>query len=194
MAVNFTPNIGLAKPTDDEVAKNWTHVQKLAEDNNLIIEDETDINSVSYTPVLTALTTPPSFGAGFIEGEYQEVQGFIMGSFRIIFLDPGITVGSGDYAVSLPFPADATYHTVGNTINGFVGTATCIGEGFVRDSSSVNNCGSIALDVTTVAGVSYVRLVTEVHPGKTSRLFTNNMPFAVANDDSIAGSFFYKKA
>lgn len=194
MVVAFTPNIGLAKPSETELALEWARASKLQEDNNIVIVAETNIVLTSYTPVLTAFTTPPSVGTGFTEGEYVDIQGFVSGSFSIEFFDVGIAVGSGEYGISLPFPADATYHTVGNALNNNTGTNSCIGEGYVWDNSSVGLSGSVALDVVTVAGVSYARLITETHVGKTSRVFRDSMPFAVANNDKITGTFFYKKA
>lgn len=194
MTVLFTPNVGLAKPDNNEIAENWAAATKLCEDNNLILIDKTDITTTSYTPSLIAQTTNPNIGQGSILGQYQDIEGFILGSFVIIFVDAGVAAGSGEYGISLPFPAHATFHTVGTALNNSTGTNSCIGEGFIRDNSTVNNSGTVALDVVTVAGVSYARLITETFAGKTNRVFTNTMPFIVANADSLAGSFFYRRA
>jgi len=193
MAVTFTPNIGLAKVTESELALNWARSAELQEDNNLIIIDETDVNLVAYTPVITATTTPPNVGAGVRKGEYQEAQGFIFGNFVLEFLNPGVIIGTGEYAVSLPFVADNVYHTVGTNFTLAPGTNSCIGEGYIFNDSSVNTSGTLALDVVTVAGVSYVRLVPETFIGKTDRLVRDNMPFGLDTLDRISGQFFYKK-
>ena len=192
MAVTFTPNIGLAKPTESELALNWARATQLCEDNNLIIMDKTDINSVAYTPVLAGATTPPSVGAGSVAGQYQEAQGFVWGSFVIQFVDPGVAVGNGEYGITLPFVADGAFHTVGNALALGTGTHSCIGEGYALDDNSIPNCGTLALDVVTFGGVSYARFITETHAAKTSRVFRNAMPFSVATLDNISGSFFYK--
>jgi|ERR1044072_421263 hypothetical protein len=194
MVVNFTPNIGLAKPTEAELSLEWARTSKLQEDNNLIIIDKMDVNLVAYTPVLAAQTTAPTVGTGFTEGEYMDFQGFIMGTFCLEFFDAGITVGSGEYGISLPAVVDNSYHSVGTAFNQNIGQFHCIGEGYIWDNSSVGNSGSVALDAVTVGGVSYARLVTETFVGKTSRLFRDSMPFALATNDKITGSFLYKKA
>lgn len=193
MAVTFTANIGLAKPTDTELAENWVNNTKLQEDNNLIIIDKTDINMISYTPTIIGHTTAPGLGAGSIRGEYIDIQGFVFGNFIVEFLDPAITVGLGEYGFSLPFPVDNVFHTVGTALNNTLGGASCIGEGYVHDNSAIATRGTVAVDVVTIAGVSYARLVTETFVGKTNRFFRDNMPFAVANSDRFSINFLYKK-
>lgn len=194
MAVSFTPNIGLAKPDTLEQAVNWIESAQLYDDNNLIIEDKTDINLVAYTPVIGASTTAPSVGSGTRKGEYQDIQGWIQGSFVIEFLDPGVTGGTGDFGISLPVPADGTFHTVGTAFNNNTGANSCIGTGYVYDGSSVTNSGSCALDVITVTGVSYARLVLETFTGKTGRVVGANNPITMATLDRWSGTFIYKKA
>lgn len=196
MVVSFTPNIGLAKPSESEVAENWVNSTKLCEDNNLIIADKMDVNITSYSPTFVCTTTNPNVGAGSIQAEYCEVQGFIWGNFVIRFLDPGISsgTGSGGYGLSLPFDADASYHTVDTALTDNPGTASCIGEGHIVDISTVGNTGTIALDIIKTGGVTYARFITETFAGKTVRFFTPGQPFSFANNDRITGQFFYKKA
>lgn len=196
MVVAFTSNVGLAKPDEAELARNWALNTELCEDNNFIIADEVDIPTVTYTPSLNALTTPPSAGAGTRLGQYQDIHGFIMGSFKISFTDPGVSSGNGFYGISLPVPADGSFHTLGNAFDTGTGSPSVIGEGYILDISAVATSGSVALDLVSVGGVSYARLLTEAFtsPAKTSRLFTNAMPFTLANGDVFTGSFFYKRA
>lgn len=197
MAVTFTTNLALAKPDGTELAENWVNNTKLQEDNNLIIIDQADINLVSYTPVVGAQTTAPNLGTtGSVSGEYMDVQGIIFGSFIITFGGTGITVGSGEYGISLPFPVDGTYYNSGSSFDNNPGSLHVIGEGYIFDSSAVATSGSVALDTITVAGVSYVRLLTELFtaPAKTSRQFRDSMPFAVADSDRFIGSYVYKRA
>lgn len=196
VVVSFTANIGLAKPDDSELALNWARSTELQKDNNTLIKSNTNKPLVSYTPVLTAHTTPPNMGTGFSQGEYQDWMGFVTGTFTLEFFDAGIAVGSGEYGISLPFPADGVYHSVGTALNATPGNFSVIGEAYFMDNSSVGASGSGALDIVTVGGVSYVRILTELHttPVKTSRIFRDSMPFAVANNDKIVGTFFYKKA
>jgi len=192
MAVTFTPNIALAKFTEAELADNWINGSELCEDNNLILIDKMEIDLVTYTPVLNSSGSSPTLGAGTIRGEYQNIQGFIVGTFVVEF-GAGCTVGTGDYGVSLPFPGDATFHSITGAGTA-PGNASCIGEGYVRDDSANATCGSVALDIVDIGGNSYARLITETYPGKTQRTFGPNMPFTLANLDKWTGSFFYKKA
>lgn len=193
MVVNFTTNIGLAKPDNNEVAENWVNAIQLTDDNNLIIEDKTDVNLLAYTPVLAAQTTAPSIGAGQSRGEYCDVQGFVFGNFVIEFTDPGVSAGSGEYGISLPFVADNSFHSVGTAFNAAPGQYSCIGEGYMHDATAIATSGNLALDVVTVGGVSYARLITETYSGKTSRIFTNGQPYTLATGDKWSGQFFYKR-
>lgn len=195
MVVNLTSNIQLAKPDNNEIAKDWAQLDEWQRYNNNIIEDKTDINLTSYTPVLAAQTTAPSFGAGVARGEYQDIQGFIVGTFVIEFLDPGVSVGSGEYGFSLPFTCDNTYHQVGTAFNNATGANSCIGEGYIFDNSNASLSGPVALDVVTVTGVSYARVITGTFaaPVKTSRVYRDGMPSNLGTLDRITGSFFYKR-
>jgi hypothetical protein len=195
MAVTLTPNIGLAKPTESEIANNWTNVTKLAEDNNLILMDKLEVDLIPYTPTVVGSTTNPNVGAGAIAGEYCEVQGFIWGSFTVFFLLPGIVVGSGAgaYGISLPTALDATFHSVGTTLSDQPGVASCIGEANFIDNT-VALGGTAALDAVAVAGTTYARIILETFVGKTSAYFTPNMPYTVDTNDRWSGQFFYKKA
>lgn len=196
MGVTTTPNIGLKKPDDTELAEDWVNTPAHQAVNNTAIENNSTITLTSYTPTLLAQTTNPNTGVGALRGEYQNIQGFITGSFIIDFTDPGVAAGSGEYGVSLPFVADGSFHSVGANFNDVPGAFSVIGEGFIMDNSAVATSGFVALDVITKSGVSYARLLTELFtaPAKTSRFMTNTMPFTVATGDCFSGSFFYKKA
>lgn len=194
MAVNFTTYIALAKPDKNELAVNWIEGTQLYDDNTTIIEAKTNIPVVSYTPVITATSVAPTLGTtGAIRGEYVEVQGFIFGNYVVEFTGTGITSGTGEYAISLPSVIDNVFHTVVTSLNSNIGTASCIGEGFIFDADTFATNGEVALDAATVAGVSYVRMCTESHVGKTSRLFRDANPFTMSTGDKFTGTFFYKK-
>lgn len=194
MAVTFTSNIGLAKPDETELAENWVNNTQLQDDNNQLIIARMNLPVTTYTPTLKAQTSDPSLGGStIVQGEYQDIQGIIMGTFRFLFVT-GVTVGSGEYGVSLPFPADATYHSVGTAFSHAVGGLSIIGEGYIHQGSTVNNSGSVALDVVTVAGVSYARMLFENFAGKTSRVIRDTQPWSIANGNNWHCSFMYKKA
>lgn len=193
MSVVLTPNIGLAKPDESELALNWARSTKLAEDNNLIIVDKTDINLTTYSPAFIGSAANPDTGIGTRKGEYQDIQGFIIGNFNIRLIDPGVAGGSGEYGIALPFVVDNAFHSVGTAFGVQPGANSCIGEGYITDASSIPNSGTVALDCITIAGTSYARLVTEAYAGKTSGVFGNSTPFLIATGDLIAGSFYYKR-
>ncbi len=192
--VAFTPNISLAKPTNSEVAKNWIELSQYQSGNNTTITNKTNIALTNYSPVFTGHVTPPSIGAGAIRAEYMDQQGFVTGNFVIEFLDPGVSVGSDVYGLSLPFPVDGTFHSVGTALNQNVGSFSCIGEGYVFDASNINGSGGLAFDAVTISGVSYLRFITQTYSTKTSRLFRDTQPISVSTADRISGQFFYKKA
>lgn len=194
MVVNLTTNISLNKPTESEIANNWVKATDLNEANNIRVIDKTDIQFATYTPVIIATTTNPNLGTATSTGRYQEFQGVIWGTFIVPFADTGILAGSGEYGISLPVPADGAYHSASGALNTGVGSFSCLGEGYIQDNSNIQNCGTVALELVTLAGVSYVRLVTEAFAAKTSRLVRDAMPFTVAHADSFSGSYVYKKA
>lgn len=195
MSVTFTTNIGLAKPTESELAKNWATATELADDNNQIIISKANIQVVSYAAVLIGPSTNPNVGAGSITAEYIDFQKIIFGEFVIKFTAPGVAdgTGTGAYGISLPFLADNTFHTVGSSLNDNPGNASCIGEGYFVDSSAVNTSGMCALDVITTGGVSYARMMPEAYTGKTVRFVGPSAPVALADGDGMTGSFIYKR-
>lgn len=196
MVVNFTSNVALAKPTEDEIAENWVNLAELQEDNNNIIMNEGNKVVTTYSPTINAQTTAPNVGAsGSVSGEYIDYMGIIIGNVIVTFFGAGIAVGSGEYGISLPFVVDNSFHIVGTAFNATPGSFSVVGEGFIYDASAAATSGSVAVDVVTVGGVSYARLLTELHttPAKTSRIFRDNMPFAVAADDRLSINFCYKK-
>lgn len=196
MAVTFTPNIGLAKPDETELGKNWATAIHLAQDNNNILKPKMDLVIQSYTPTFIGPTTNPSVGSGSIVGEYYEFMGFIFGTFVIKCLDPGVAVGSGtgSYGISLPINADSTFHTLGASLNDNPGAANCVGEAYITDASAIATSGTAALDIIVTGGIQYFRPIPEAYTGKTNRFFGPTFPFSLATGDACSGSFLYKKA
>lgn len=193
MVVAFTPNIGLAKPDESELALNWARSTKLAEDNNLIIIDKMEVDYVTYTPTFIGSGSNPSVGSGTIQGEYIQFQDIIIGNIACTCA-AGVANGTGTYGLSLPFVADTTFHTVAGALTDNPGAASVVGEGYLTDASAVATSGTVAVDIATVGGVSYARLVLETFVGKTNRIFSNGMPFTLAIGDQWSLNFIYKKA
>jgi len=194
MPVTYTPNIGLAKPSESELAQDWVNTQKWAEDNNLIVAAKSNFPLKSYTPTMIASVTNPSYGSGGIYGEYLEFQGWIFGSFSMYFLDPGVSAGSGTggYGIRLPTLADISFHNAVTFVDG-IAAASVIGEGYFSDLSSVTTSGVTALELMRINGIDYVRQVPEPYTGKTTQWVGPGVPVAAAHGDGLSGSFVYKK-
>lgn len=197
MAVNFTTNLGLAKPTEAELARNWVNFTDLVENNNDQIIDQMDVNLQTRVPTtIVAHTSNPSVGAGNVQCEFIDLQGIVLGSFIVTWTDPGIVVGSGEYGIELPFELDASYHTVGSLLNATPGNLSIIGQGYMYDSSAIATSGPVAMDAITLSpgsGKSYARFLPEIYAGKTVRVATNAQPFIPANGDRFVGNFVFKK-
>lgn len=193
MGVTFTPNIALAKPDEAELAKDWAITPARAAANNTIITDKTDINLLPGGATIVGKTSNPNLGSGGgISFDYQEFQGFVWGTFVVKFNGTGISSGSGEYGISLPYVADAAFHTVGTALDFIPGFNTVIGEGYAYDASAVASSGICAVDICTVGGVSYARLAVQAFAGKVARIVGSAGPFTVADGDRLNGSFFYK--
>lgn len=196
MAVNFTPNIGLAKPTESEIAQDWTSNQKWAEFNNNIVAAKSYFPYQAYTPTMIAPTTDPNIGnLGTIKGQYFEFQGWVFGSFDITIQGSGISAGTGagGYGIKLPTLMDNVFHMGSTVLNNSVGSAHVIGEGCFTDASSALTCGTLAFDWARINGIDYMRPVTEVYSGKTVQWMGPGFPVPIAAGDALSGNFAYKK-
>lgn len=193
MVVNLTTYIGLSKPTEDELAKDWTVTPDLVEDNNTQIADKCDVNIQNRTPAFVGRVSNPSVGAGSISLEFIDYEGFVFGNCKIIFTNPGVSVGSGEWGIELPFDVHS-YHAAGTALNDNPGQFDCIGEGYYMDVSAVATSGTLAIDVVNVGGVSYARLITETFTGKAARVVGSASPVAIADGDAINFNFAFKKA
>lgn len=196
MAVTTTANVGLLKPDDTELAKNWATTTLVAAANNTIVVAQMEKTLTAYTPVMVGAITNGNIGTtGSIFGEYQDLNGIIMGSIVVTFNGTGISGGSGEICYSLPQVVDPVFHTAGNTLNAGPGNPSVVGEGYLYDASTVVTSGGVAIDVVTVAGVSYARMITAAFtsPAKTAALVNDNQPFVPAAGDRHILNFMYKK-
>jgi hypothetical protein len=197
MVVAFTPNIGLAKPDETEVAKNWVTSANLHEDNKVIITSKMTLpQPQSYACTVIGPTTNPSFGAsGSVTAEYYEFEGWVFGGFVVRIAGAGVAVGSGTgaYGISLPFRVNSTFHNISASLNADPGFLSVVGEGYIGDASAVNTSGTCAIDVITIGATSYARMIPEAYAGKASRFFGPNFPTAIADGDGFSGNFIYKK-
>jgi hypothetical protein len=105
----------------------------------------------TYVPQLTAFTTNPSLGVGgTIVGYYYEIfdQIYTWGSFR--FGTSGISIGTGTYMVSLPFPAQTI---VG--VNTAMGSAPCVGVGLVHDEDTSSGRLPVTAHLRTTSQMAF---------------------------------------
>lgn len=198
MAVTFTPNIGLAKPAEIELAREWVNAADLSDDNNLICETKMNIANtvVSSNPIIGATTNPAVGANGSSLLEWIKVQGFIFGTFVITAAGVGVSAGSGTgaYGIKLPELADATFHTVATSLADTPGVASCIGEAHLTVAASVATSQTLAIDIMHLTGIAYMRLITEAYTSKTQRWVGPTFPSTLAAGDKMVGSFFYKAA
>lgn len=196
MVVTHTGNIGLAKPDDTELAKDWTNGPAHAVANNILIVAQAEKTLTAYSPVMVGAITNGNIGTGgSLFGEYQDLQGIIMGQIVATFGGTGVSGGSGEICYSLPLVVDPVFHTVGGTFNAGPGNPNVVGEGYVYDASATATSGIVAIDVVTVSGVSYARMISAAFtsPAKTAALVNDNQPFVPASGDRHIINFMYKK-
>lgn len=126
----------------------------------------------AYTPALTADTTDPTLGAGStIAGRWTQIGKHVTGFGRIVW-KTGLTVGVGQYRISLPVTGVA------------MGNAPA-GSGFIYDDS---------------AGLTYV-FGMNMESSTYCKLFVHGVdragptvPIAWANNDQINFAFNYEAA
>jgi hypothetical protein len=138
----------------------------------------------TYVPVLTATTTNPTLGSGSAQsGWWQRCNNLIIGGAFIRFGTSGVAIGSGNYQISLPFPADTAFMIAA----GGLGTSSVIGDGLVRDNSSVTANSrqfSTYLDTTTTMLLALAN--------GTNLVITESVPFTFAASDALTVNFTYQ--
>jgi hypothetical protein len=135
---------------------------------------------VTYNPTLTGSGGNPNLGtSGGIIGEYNLVDGkwcFYRGSFW--FAGTGVAAGSGQYSVTLPFPAASTI------TNGF-----WPGACMVRDASASLIGPGTAYVGTGATTMSFYGITTS-----SQGVVTSSAPFAWASADWLAWNITYRIA
>jgi hypothetical protein len=143
----------------------------------------------AYTPLLTATTTNPQIGTGgtaVLRGFYYEIfdQIHIWGEFRF-GTGGGVSGGTGNYGISLPFPA---LNTTGIGAN--LGLQPVIGAASLWDDSTPANRqpATVHLRSTTEIGFS-----VKLNSGAGQREVSNNVPYAVAVSDGMSWYAYYQR-
>lgn len=134
-----------------------------------------------YYPMLTASTTNPGLGSNPSRiGWWYRVGPMIFGEARMT-LGTSVNPGSGYYAMSLPVPADLTYHSASTG----VGTGSAIGDGIFRDNSSVGS---------SVPGEIWLATATTVRMLVPAGRVDHSTPWTWSDGDAFALNFSYLAA
>lgn len=127
--------------------------------------------TTSYTPTLTATTTPPTLGTGStVSGRYVQLGKLVWFQALIVF-GTSASAGSGIYSISYPVAAD--------------GSNFPIGSGWLVDSNTSNEY-VVTCDGTDTAGIRMRSQLTGV--------VDNDEPFTWADGDEIRISGWYVAA
>jgi hypothetical protein len=135
----------------------------------------------SYTPVLTATTTNPTYGTGATAtGSYARVQNLIIYQFNIYFGTPGFVAGVGNYFVSLPITAFEASQFYGATVGR---------TSFYDSSANTVYYADAWIGTTTKLNLTYVTATNgAIAP------ITATTPVIPASGDAISGLVIYKAA
>lgn len=129
----ITAHRDLRALTDDDHTQYLNTTRHDADDHSGLTVDSSHLAGLgawtSYSPTLSADTTNPNLGStGTTEGYYVQLGKTVVVKARATFGGTGITNGSGNYRMSLPFAA--------KTDSGPLGTARMPAGGYAYDASS----------------------------------------------------------
>lgn len=142
----------------------------------------------SYTPTLTATTTPPTLGTGSSAvGYYKRLGRWVRGNAVITFGTSGVVAGSGDYGLLLPVqPADKLQP---------------IGIGFAYDNDDQHRFVVATAAVSPVLWAASTSKAVLLQSNVAGEGFANGhnpigaaVPFTWAESDQLAITFEYEAA
>jgi hypothetical protein len=137
----------------------------------------------TYDPVLTATTTNPNLGAdGESSGAWQRSGHLITGWAQFFFSGTGVSAGSGNYQISLPFTADVSFLNPSTT----VGAASVIGNGVCRAGTDPTGNSRQVQVVLSSAGLVRMNQLDGV-----GGQVTHNSPFTWNANSRISIIFSY---
>jgi hypothetical protein len=181
--------LGLITPVGSNFVKDWVAQNDV---NCELIDDFTGAQASlasplgTYTPVLTAVTTPPTLGTGSasVGGFYYKIfdQIYCWGFIRF---GTGLTAGSGVYSITLPFkaksliPASAT-----------LGAGPVIGNGYVWDDSAAAGRQAVSCQLRTNQSIMFG---LRMNSGAAAREVTHLAPITWAVDDGIKWAVRYQR-
>jgi len=177
--------VDLISPVGSDFLKNWP--AQNAVNSDLLDEYAGPYAIQAYTPVLSALTTPPVLGTtnAFIVGFYYRLfdQIFTWGEFRF---GTGFNKGAGTYTISLPFEANSLI-----SANTGAAGAPFIGEGQVYDDSTPGARQPVGVQLRTSTTIMFT---THHDTGLANRTVDgSDIPITWAALDSIQWTARYQR-
>lgn len=128
----------------------------------------------TFTPSLSAATTPPTLGTGATaDGKYQRIGDLVWVSYRFVF-GSSMNPGSGAYRLVLPINASAATANVGLGVFRLLDSGTTI----TMAAASVDSGGTFAI----------------LSANGSLNAVAHNVPWTWAQNDAIGGSFIYQAA
>lgn len=115
-------------------------------------------DGVTFTPVLSAVTTPPTLGAGAVQtGTYRRVGDSLEVWEEIVFGTSGTAAGSGTYRLTLPngYLVDTT-KLPSAAVRGYIGHTFMLTAGTIHDGCGVEVTGTNPGFVTMICANSQV--------------------------------------
>jgi hypothetical protein len=185
MGITVTSNLALIKPDANESIK-----QSLPTFNGWASQNGTNMDKIdalfrkdtaSYTPVWSAVTTPPTLGAGgLIEGKYVRFLPRLVVVFVRIFCGgAGFAAGTGNYSITIPVAADPSFSAFSHTLP--------IGKMIYQDNSAVLTSSVFPLIYSPSAGTVFAR------PSE-GGTWGSALPVVPAQNDRYSGYFIYPTA
>jgi hypothetical protein len=138
----------------------------------------------SYTPLLTASTTPPTLGTGSVQlGRFWQhpITGMVVCHITIRFGTSGTNAGSGTYLIELPTAVDMLA-----AAPALFGVSDVIGHGLIRDNNVPTGRQVTCTVNDTAGGTGGVgRVFMSVFDGTAGNV-TQASPWAWAAEDGFA--------
>jgi hypothetical protein len=171
-----------ARPPIQELARRIADLTRDLKQSQAALTQAVQRNTVgpwtTYTPAWTGSTTDPDAGGGSVSGRYQRI-GFQTVLLEVyVLLGAGMSVGAGNYSLSLPVPA-------ANTLSSNVAR----GAFWFRDVS-----GNADYQGFGLLGTSTNLQIRGLTGTATSSVWSSAGPVVPASGDWLSGSFFYETA
>lgn len=182
MGTTTTTNLALIKPDTDEKIKEELPTFAGWAAQNAINCDKIDglfrASNTTYSPTWSAVTTPPTLGAGgFVEGKYLRLwPRLVIGYFRIFAGAAGFNAGSGAYTLTLPATVPTEFPTLS--------TSVPIGKAVLLDADVVLSSDLLLPQYIAASGLMQLFIPL-------GGAWSNTNPITLAQNDRVSGYFMY---